>query len=247
MQLEKMRKVNNLNIMVRNSWLFFLIFGYGHLFAQDVGRQQLVDNYAVDYLRIAGNQSALFYGNLQEGHPRTMNHPYLKDIQYAKARLSYLRIIYPEVLLRLDLSRNELIIQTPDFRNLVLFPENIDFAEFHGRHIIYFRRDSLPGCPSSGYYTLLHSGKCKVLEKQAAKIMVDNTHQYYYDFSTNFYLYHNGVYYTIRNKSGLLKVLQPYKKELKRFISSHHWQFRNDAEKLISQTVNEYEKLSGVQ
>ena len=233
--------------MFRNSLLCFLILGYSHLFAQDVGRQQLVDNYAVDYLRIVGNQSTLFYGSLQEGHPRTTNHPYLKDMQYAKARLSYLNTIYPEVLLRLDLSRNELIVQTPDFRNIVLFSENFDFAEFHDYHIVYFRRDSLPGAPSSGYYILLHSGKSKVLEKQTASIMLDNSNQYYYSLSTKYYLYHDGAYYTIRNKRGLLKVLYPYKKELRRFISTHRWQFRNDAEKMIPQTVIEYEKLSRLQ
>jgi len=233
--------------MARNSLLYILLFGCSHLFAQDVDRQQLIDNSTIDYLRNVGNQSALYYGNLQEGLPRTTNHPYLKDIQYAEARMSYLRVTYPEVLLRLDLSRNELIIQTPDFRNIVLFPENVDFAEFHGHHIIYFRRDSLPGCPASGYLTLLHSGKCKVLEKQTAMIMVDNDHQYYYDFSTKFYLYRDDIYYTIKNRRGLLKVLQPYRKELKRFISAHHWKFRNDAEILIPQTVIEYEKLSGLQ
>jgi len=77
--------------------------------------------------------------------------------------------------------------------------------------------------------------------------MLDNSHQYYYDLSTKYYLYHDGAYYAIRNKRALLKVLQPYKKELKRFISAHHWRFRNDAEKLIPQTVIEYEKLSGLQ
>jgi hypothetical protein len=217
------------------------------LFAQDAGRQQLVDSHAIDYLRVAGNQSTLYYGNMQEGHPRTTNHPYLKEEQYAKARLSYRKTIYPEVLLRMDLSRDELIIQTLDFRNIVLFPENVDFAEFHGQHIVYFRRDSLPGCPSTGYYTLLHSGKCMVLEKNAATMMVDNSHLYYYDLSTKYYLYHDGAYYTIRNKRGLLKVLHPHKKELKRFISAHHWKFRNDADKLIPQTVVEYEKISGLQ
>jgi len=233
--------------MVRTCLLCLFLFGYGRLLAQDVGRQQMVDNSTVDYLRIAGNQSVIYYGNLQEGLPRTTNHPYLKDVQYAKARLSYLRLIYPEVMLRLDLSRNELVILTPDFRNIVLFPENVDFAELHDYKIVYLRRDSLPGCPSSGYYYLLHSGKAKVLEKQTASIMVDSNHQYYYIIATKFYLLHDGVYYTIRNKRGLLKVLQPYKKELRRFISTHQLQFRNDPEKLITQTVIEYEKLSGIQ
>ena len=235
-----------MKMMMKICLLCFLIFGCGRLFAQDA-RQKLIDNAAIEYLQTAGNQAALYYGNLQEGLPRTSNHPYLKDDQYTKSRLSYHRVIYPEALLRLDTYRNELVIQSPELRNFVLSPEYVEYAELHGRRVIYFRRDSLPGCPSTGYYILLHSGKHKVFERQTAALMQDSKSavlDQYYSFTTNFYLLKDGVYYTIRNKKGLLKVLYPYKKELKRFISAHQWRFRHDAEELIAQTVSEYEKIS---
>jgi hypothetical protein len=216
-------------------------------FAQDSGRQRLVDNLAIDYLRIADKQSPLFYGREQEGHLRATNHPYLKDLQYAKARLSYCGVIYPEAMLRLDVSRDELVALSPDNRNIVLFPENVDFAELHGQTIIYFRYDSLPGCPPTGYYTLLHSGNCKVLERQNAALVLKTTSkEQHYVFTTNFYLYKDGVYRTIRTKSGLLRKLQPYKKELKRFISANQLRFRRDTEEFLTRTVGEYEKLSGL-
>jgi len=44
----------------------------------------------------------------------------------------------------------------------------------------------------------------------------------------------------------LLKVLYPYKKELKHFISSVRLRFRYNAAEFIRQTVEEYEKLSGL-
>jgi len=219
----------------------------GCLFAQDVGRQQMIDNAAIEYLRIAGSQSVLYTGKTQKEHPRITNHPYLIDAQYTKASLSYNQVIYPEVLLRFDLSRDELVVQSPGFRNVVLFPENVDFVELHGRHIIYFYRDSLPNSPSTGFYILLYSGNCKVMQKQTAKFMVNrNSYEQYYELTTNFYLCKDDVYYTIGSNRKLLKVLQPYNKELKRFISAHRWRFRNDAEELIRQTVIEYEKLSGL-
>ena len=230
--------------MLRICFLFFLLLGCDFLLAQSAERQQAIDNVALDYLRTIGSQSTLYYGNVPEGHPRALNHPFLKDVQFAKARLSYRQVIYPEELLRLDLSRDELVIQTSDFRNIILIPENIDFAELHGRNIIYFRQDSLSGSPSSGYYFLLHSATNKVLVKQTANIMLDNNRQYFYSFSTKYYLYHNDAYYVIRNQSGLLKALKPYKKELKRFISANKLFFRHDAEKFLSLTIGEYEKIS---
>jgi hypothetical protein len=228
--------------------LLCLIFCCGHLLAQNAGQQQLINNAALEYLRLAGSQSPIYYGRKQELLSPAINHPYLKDWLFVNARLSYSGIIYPDALLRMDLSRDELIVISPAFHEIVLFPEKVDFAELQGYTIIYFRRDSLPGSPSTGYYFLLHSRECKVLKKQSSVLMFNtSTGERYYQESTNYYLYKDGVYYTIRNKRGLLNVLQPYKRELKRFISTNNLRFRRDAEELITRTVVEYEKLSGVQ
>ena len=225
-----------------------LFLGCGCLFAQDVGCQQSIDSARVMYLQRVIGQSVLYYGNEQDVQPRATNHPYLKNNQYVEARLSYHKVIYPKALLRLDLSRDELITLSPEFYHVVLFSENVDFVELHGKHVIYFRRDNLPGCPSGGYYFLLHSGECKVLERQTASLILNSsTGEFYYALSTKFYLCKDDVYYNIRDQRGLLKVLNPYKKELKRYISSHHWRFRRDAEELIAMTVREYENLTGMQ
>ena len=234
--------------MIRLLLFLSLIFGNGYLLAQNTVRQQLIDNAAVEYLKAAGSQSPLYSGKLQEGHQRVSNHPYLTDERYAKSRLSYSGVIYPEVLLRLDLSRDELVIQSPDYHNIVLLSENVDFAELHGQTIVYFNRDSLQGCPPSGYYIQLHSGKCKVLVRKSARLELKSSgyqHNYTCSTTTNYYLYKDEVYYTIRNKRELLKVLQLYRRELRQFISNANLQFRHDAAKFIQQTVGEYEKLSG--
>jgi len=211
--------------------------------------QSEIDGYAIEYLQSAKSQSALYYGIQQEPLPRTTNHPYLKDMLFAKGRLSYNNILYPEVLLRFDLYRNELIATSPGYRDVVLFPESVDFAELHGQHIIYFRSDSLPGSPSTGYYFVLYEGNCAVLEKHTASLTSHSDSRMsdlqYYDFRKIFYLYKDGVYYTIRNKNSLLKVLQPYKKELKRYLSSQRLNYRQFPDVFIFMTISEYEKLSG--
>ena len=236
--------------MKRIGFIVLLLLCAGLMIAQE--RRASVDSAAVHYFRKIESFSPLFYGNEYEGHPSATNHPFLEDDQFTKARLSYQKIIYPEALLRLDLYRNELIVRSPGFRNIVLHPENVDFVELHGKRIIYFQTDSLPGCPSSGYYFLLYSGNYMLLEKRSALLIDKVGRNYinpgqlerYYEFSTRYYLYKDGVYYTIRNKRGLLKALLPYKKELKRFISTRKLNFRNDAEKFLILSIVEYEKLT---
>ena len=233
--------------MTRIRLIVLLLLLSGFVIAQE--RQESVDSVATDYLRAVENFSLLYNGNEQEMYPRITNHPYLIDNLYTKARLSYRNIIYPEVLLRLDLHRNELLVQSPSFRNIVLFPEDVDFAVMYGKQIIYFKPDHLPGCPSTGYYILLYSGGCKIFEKRIAQMMEKTSPgllERYFDYSTRYYLFKDGIYYSIKNKRGLLKALYPFKKEIKRFISSQKLNFRDDAEEFLILTVNEYEKLSGI-
>jgi len=228
--------------------LFLLLLLTGRsMTAQE--QQALVDSAAIDYFEAVKNYSPLYYGAEYEGYPRTINHPYLINDQYTKARLSYQHIIYPEVLLRLDLNRNELIVRSPGFRNIVLSPGNVDFTELHGKHIIYFQKDNMPGCPSSGYYILLYSGNYKVLEKRNAQLLEKTSPgllERYFELSTRYYIHKDGVYYTIRNKRVLLKVLSPFKKELKRFISLQKLNFKDDTETFLILTVTEYEQLAGL-
>ena len=106
-------------------------------------RRASADSLVVAYMKEAGSFSALYYGNPYQGYPPAKNHPFLKDILYAKALLVYQDVVYPEVMIRLDMCRDELIVQTPDFRNVVLAPEKVEYAELHGKHIIYFLSKSL--------------------------------------------------------------------------------------------------------
>jgi len=238
------RKFNIMKNMPKNIFFIILISGIGHLFAQDANRQQQMDSIVDKYQQAAHRYSALYNGNQQIVPPLLSNHPYLNDIQFATARLSYHGVIYPEVLLRFDLSQSKLIVKSPNNIAIVLYPEYVDFAELHGKHIIYFHYDSLSGSPSSGYYNLLHSGKCRILERNTASVELRSLYQQYYIFKKRFYLYHDSAYYIIRNKRSLLAVLQPYKKELKQYISSHRLRFQNNAEIFLVKTVGEYEKLS---
>jgi hypothetical protein len=234
--------------IIRIKIILLLFFSATNLvYAQDAERQQMIDNSAIEYMRIADEQSVLFYGMEWMGHPRVSNHPFLNDEQYTKARLSFKGVIYPEAMLRLDLNRDELVILSSDFRPIVLSPENVDFAELHGKHIIYFRQDNLPGSPLTGYYYLLHSGETKVLKKQTAALVVSQERrEFIFRFSSRIFLYKDGTYHTIRNRRGLLRVLHPHRRELRQFISANQLRFRGNAEGFITQVVREYEKLSGL-
>lgn len=239
-----------------NSNRIKIIFLYGSLvltfctcvrsYAQDTGQQSLSDHFT-GYMDYAGVRAVIFTGEQQKGHPYTTNHPYLREQDYTTGGLSYNKVIYSDMQLRYDMSRDELVLRSPDFRNIVLFPENVDFVDIHGYHMIYFRKDSLSGCPDTGYYFVLHSGKYKLLMKQV-NVLQQKTNQreieQYYSSSVTYYLLKDDVYYRIRNKKALLEALGSHKKELQRLFRSHHLKFRKNSEVMVLAAVREYENLT---
>lgn len=224
-----------------------LLLCVGSLSAQE--RPIAADSVSIDYLIDASAAATLYYGVEYEGYPQVKNPPYLIKATCSKARLSYRNVLYPEVCLRLDLWKDELTVLSPDSRYIVLFPEDVEFAEILDKHVIYHTKDAFPNSPSTGYYILLHDGACKVLEKQYANIIQRDktvrTEWTVLDFNikTRYYLFKDGVYYAVKNKNTLLNTLYPYKKELKQFISSNRLSFRKNVAELLIRTTGEYERL----
>jgi len=232
-------------------WLCLMFFGWQTLLAQDSTLQHTTEQYAATYMDVATVHAALFSGNREKPIVKQLtNHQYFKEQDFIVGRLSYGGIVYPDVSLRWDLYRDELIVLSPANYNIVLNNGSIDFAEIYGYHIFYLHPDSLAGCPEAGNYIRLYAGDdFLLLEKLTNTMYRDenvqrNKYVYYFDLSTNFYLQKNGTYYKISNRRSLLKTLETHRKELRRFISARNMRYKQDAEKMVLEVVKEHEKLS---
>ena len=231
-------------------WLCLMLFGWQTLSAQD-SSVSAIEPYASAYMDVASAHAALFSGNRQQQLVQTLlNHQYFKEQDFVGGRLSYGGIVYPDVSLRWDLYRDELIILSPASYNIVLTSEIIDFAEIYGYHIFYLHPDSLSGCPPAGNYIRLHSGDDYLLLEKLTNTMYRdenvrrNRYVYYFALSSDFYLQKNGTYHKITNRRTLLKTLDTHRKELRRFIRARDLRYKLDAEKMVLETVKEHEKLS---
>jgi hypothetical protein len=219
------------------------------LLAQDQTLEQLAGTFISHYIDSVSNYATVFYGKLQEPYSiAASNHPYLNDSRYVQGKLSYGGVIYPDMPLRLDLYRDELLMPTPDRQyNIVLVPEKLGRADLHGYHLTYLKRDNLPGCPPSGYYMLLHDGQCAVFEKQTTVLQQKISQQGIessYSLTVRYYIRKDGAYYQIKNKKSLLNALGACQKELERLIRANKFRFKRDAERMIAAVVKEYEKLN---
>ena len=223
--------------------LCLMFFGLQQLHAQD-------DRYAAGYMNAVSNHAALFSGNEQQPLKLQLtNHQYFKTENYVSGRLSYNGVVYPEVWLRWDLYRDELILMSPVRYSIVLKSEYIDFAEIHGYRIFYLHPDGLAGCPPAGNYILLHSGNHLLLEKLTNGLnrkanQSSLSSDFYFVLTTTFYLQKDEVYHKIKNRRALLKALDTHRKEMKHFIRDNRFRYQLDSETMVLEVVKEHEKLS---
>ena len=181
-----------------------------------------------DYVSSAAGQSVIYHGKEQLKYPTSIrNHPYLKSEKYVPGDLSFEGILYKDVKMRLDLY----------------------YAEFHGYDIFYRYPDERSGNLPEGYYLRLYEGKCTVLGKWScilSKTIKDMKLDESFDQSVKYYIRKEGVYYTVRSKGSVLKVLKSKKKELARYIKRRKLDFKHAPEEAIVAVVRQYEQLNEI-
>lgn len=140
-------------------YLCLLVFGWQQLAAQDSLSWSLIEHDAVDYMTAVSKHAALFSGYRQQPFTiHTENHSYFKEEEYTTGKLSYGGVIYPGIMLRWDLYRDELVMLSPANYNIVLNNENFEFAEIYSYRIIYFRPNSVNDRSPSNNNIQMNSG-----------------------------------------------------------------------------------------
>ena len=212
--------------------LCIMIVNRQQLPAQDSLLRQAIEHAAADYMATVSQYAALYTGKRPPPLTLTIrNNRYFKDEKFVNGRLSFGGIVYPDVLLRWDLYRDDLFILTPSNNDIALKSDNVDFAVIHGYYILDWHSNNMTGCPATGYYILLYWGEYLLLEKPTV-------------YTTNFYLLKNWVYYKINNQRTLLKSLDTHRAELKQFIHANKLKYKTDAEKMVLEVVKHHEKLN---
>lgn len=226
-----------------------IIFGgEGRLSAQSTMLEKRMEPQIARYLDTVAGQAVLFYGKEEEPYAVVAsNHPYFREAYYVRGRLSYRGVMYPDVPLRVDLYRDELLVLSPAARHVRLTSTEIDFAELHDRRIVYLPKDTLSKSLSPGLYFLLYDGDCRVFEKRTATLQQRTymqTMEPYFAFSSVYYIRKESIYHRIKSRNALLKILGAHRKELELHIRVNQLDFRKDAGKMIVSTVETFEKLS---
>lgn len=191
-----------------------------------------------DYVHSADVYAALFSGKEHEKYPlHFSNQPWLQNSEYTPGILYVGGRMYPDVLMKLDLFRDELVISPGKS------PFNIvakaDSAQLHGT-TIHFLPSSNVQAPS-GYVEVLHNGNRKLYRKyQLLQRQVVESGRVVYRFETlsAYWLLSGNQFYKITRIADLYPHFQVERRAIRHFVTEQQLNFRKNPETTLSRLMN---------
>lgn len=183
-----------------------------------------------------------------ETFPGTMGHPFFLSEAWYMSELSMDGRPYEGLTLRYDLYRDQVLynhIHPSGSYIIVLNKELIDAFVMDG-HL--FKKLQDPGHLSEGmeegYYELLAEGKASFYVKWQKRLSdpgPDSRAEF--TLIKEWYILNNGEFRRVNGKSGLIKVLEDHKKEIKSFISDNRIVINAGKEPEIKRIIDYYNRL----
>jgi hypothetical protein len=223
-----------------------LLINSGLIWAQHERNVMLPSDTVIsNYLTGSEAYTALYNGRTVTPYEITFtNHPYFETASYTRGTLCYNRVVYKEVLMRLDLYRDEISVLRPDTMvNIVLNIDRFDYAILNGAVIVKSVADRKA---KEKYVVLLHNGTWPVVKIHNLTIIEELSGlvlRRSFRMEHQYAIYTDGALYPVRNKNSILRLFPSSKKELNTFARQHRLDFTKHTEQAIISLVGHYETM----
>ncbi|AKD03596.1 hypothetical protein POKO110462_02935 [Pontibacter korlensis] len=209
--------------------------------------EQAVADAVQSYKNSTGVQSHLYTGSEYYYIPDSYldGHQFFKSKIFSTGSVQYDGVWYRGIPLLYDVVVDEVLTTHPTSGYILkLVKQKVRSFELGGETFIYLGADSSVIQP--GYYSLLHSGKVKVLafrDKEVQERTTTNGLEGEFRVTDKYYLYKDGSYHQVNKKRSVLNVLRDEKKQLNRFIRDNNLKFRKQKEAAITKVAQYYDTL----
>jgi hypothetical protein len=190
--------------------------------------------------------AALYTGKMEVPYTVTFtNHPYFETPGFISGTLCYNRVVYKDILMRIDLFKDEITVIPPNMSyRIVLNNEKFNYAILNGTKIIKSVADRKT---KEKLLVLLHDGTYPVVKIHNINAIEELSVQEikrYFSMQYQYAIYSNETLYPVKNKNAILKLFPDRKKELNEYAKLHKLDFGKQTVKSIISLVDHYEYLS---
>lgn len=199
---------------------------------------------ASQYLRSAGQYALIFTGREHEKYPLYyINHPWYISAEYHRGTVFANKISFPDVQMRLDLYRNELVI-SPDNSPFNIVAD-ADSAIVHGKKIIRISPQINPSV--WGYVVVVHEGKNnRVYLKNNLMLrqkVVSGVLTQQFETTRVFWLHYRDDLHRLSKISDLYPFYPDQRPAIRSFINDNNLNFRKNPEQTLVLLMDYLEKL----
>lgn len=231
-------------------YIGLLYLSTGMLHAQHPGGNTgLPDKDVRDYLSVTQEYALIYNGKEYVPYEKqTTNHPYLKDNAFTEGTVCYGGTVYPGVSMKLDLYRDELVLQSPNtLYPVVAGKEQVGYIRINGYLVIQPSQREWQEQIGNAYIVLLSDNRYPVFKKYSITYeeKIDRlTVTASFRIKERYYVVKEGICHPVKNKRALLNLFPDKKKELKQYIQEQKLNFKKRPEQAFVTIVQQYESLS---
>lgn len=225
--------------------LYILLLFCGMLWAQENHADPASVAAGRNYMSSTKEFAALYNGRIETPYDRPFaNHPYFETNRYVPGTLCYNQVVYPDILMRFDLYRNEFTISSPDKPYpIVLENKKFNYAVLNGSTIVLSANEN---DSREQFLVLLHNGLFPVVKKYNVAIVSQESDRKLiklFRIQNQYAIYIEGIPYPVKSKNSILKLFPDRKKELNEFVGQQKLNFKDQIEQSIIALASYYENL----
>ena len=208
-----------------------------------------IQNTANLYHKAIGAQARLYNGSKYLAPDHTLEqHPYFLSEDWIMGDVFYDGEAFRQVPLMLDLYNGQLITEHYSSGHAIqLVKEKLHHFTIEGHYFEKIENDSVAGSlPQTDFYDILHGGTTKLVAKRQKFIreqIVSNVVERSFDDRNRYFLFKNGVYFPVKSKSSVLKLMSDRKQEMKKFLKQQPESTTKNRELLMKSLAEYYDTL----
>lgn len=193
-----------------------------------------------NYLKEAGDYATIYSGELEAPYNPAFytNLPYYTSDEFVPGELVYNGTKYPGQLMRLDLHKEILVLLTPEKKiNVIVDHAQTDSASLWGKTIVWFAPDEGSNMPTGYYFRLYEGNKMQLMQKNTFILRQQKNRgerRRPFDLRVRYYLFYNGTYHQVKNKSSFTKMFPQLKREINQYVKDYSLDFKKQPDKSLT-------------
>jgi hypothetical protein len=206
-------------------------------------------NAIASYEKEMRTQSGLYNGSkyVAPDYDRDL-HPYFSSEDWITGSVHYDGEYFTDVSLMYDLYNAALIAEHfPSGHPIQLIEDKVQSFDIDGHHFQKIHNEVFGNSlPATGFYDVLHPGKTKLIarrQKVRRQEIEDLAVETFFDARTRYFVLKNDVFFPVKNKGSLLKILSDRKRRLKKFLKDNKALRLQHKEDLLKGIAAHYDSL----